>query len=339
VAVIALVVSIPGNLTENFYFTETFWMMRMAFGSYLVDFKSKIPYRAGPLDRDGVPMFDVRRFRLSGPPVYHPTPIVQYALANYDLAVAGDKEAENRFSRCAEWLERNAVEEYRGRFVTWPIPFSLRTPRLSAGWISGMTQGQALSVLVRAYEYSRGPNIEQIARRAAAGFHVEVKDGGLVTRTPGGDVFIEEIAGCPRTQILNGCLYGLFGVFEFAQTFEDREIARLIDAVLITLEAVLPRYDTGYWSRYSLGMRWNLASPYYHGVHVAQLERMATLFNRPMFRDVARRWARFGESRWCRARQQATALLQVNCKRALTVARLDALKYGDGIFHGTSASA
>ena len=40
------------------------------------------------------------------------------------------------------------------------------------------------------------------------------------------------------------------GLREFADVFEDEKAASLAAESVVSLVAALPRYDTGYWSRY-----------------------------------------------------------------------------------------
>jgi hypothetical protein len=108
----------------------------------------KVPHR-GPVDVNGIPMIFLPRHKRGPGPVYHPVAIMQHALGSYDRALAGDATAQEAFSRCARWVRDNAVKEHEGRFLAWFYSFPLRTPPVHPPWISGMAQGQGLSVLAR----------------------------------------------------------------------------------------------------------------------------------------------------------------------------------------------
>ena len=57
------------------------------------------------------------------------------------------------------------------------------------------------------------------------------------------------------------------------------------------LRHTLEDYDTGWWSRYSLWAEGrDLAKPFYHRIHVAQLEALHALTGIAEFGAVAARW-------------------------------------------------
>jgi hypothetical protein len=279
------------------------------------------------LDGQGIPLWDPRSFRLAGPPLYHPTVIIQYGLAHHDRAVDGDSSAEEVFLRCARWVEDHAIGEPRGRFVVWPFPFPLRTPRIAPNWISGMTQGQALSLLTRAFAMTGAARTAEIAHRAARSFCFSVEEGGVVSQSRSGSMFIEEVAAAPKLHILNGALYGLFGLHEYLQSFDDPELQPVFEKCTEGIDEALPFFDMGWWSRYSLGLRWHVASEYYHGVHIRLLANLARELDRPEFNRYAERWERQRRSTALRVRRTVVGAIEVTLNRTLTVTGLDKIKY------------
>ena len=295
---------------------------------YMVDYtKTHIPARFGPLDAQGIPLFDLKFVRLKGLPVHHPIVIIQYGLAHHDRALDGDEEAERVFLNCARWIEEHASEEPLGRFVVWPYTFPLRTPPVKPPWISGMAQGQALSLLARAFQKTQSTRTAEVAHLAARSFCYSIKEGGVVSKSNSGALFIEEIAHPSAIHILNGCLYGLFGLYEYSQVFDDAEVQPVLEECLQGAVEVLPLFDMGWWSRYSLGVRWNMAPPHYHDVHIRQLRLLAALLNRPEFDVYARRWEAYRQSSAFRLRRTVLGVVEVNVNRVLTIARLDRIKY------------
>jgi hypothetical protein len=297
-------------------------------GKYITDYTtSKIPHTLGPLDSKDVPLFDPRHFRLTAPPVYHPVVIMQHALAHSDLMLDGHSASEKTFMRCARWVEDNAIVEPENRFLVWRYTFPIRTPRVRPGWISGMAQGQGLSVLARSFLITRSSKTADIAQRAAQSFLYAVGDGGVVTKQADGTCFIEEIAAPRSLHILNGCLYGLFGLVEHLRLFPDSRLQLVLEACTEGINHLLPSFDTGYWSRYSLGIRWNLASIYYHTTHIRQLRHLGKLLDNRLFLHRADLWEGYTKSKTNRSRYRATEFVEVNANRAMTILRLDLLKY------------
>ena len=291
---------------------------------YMVDYTKK---RVLLLDRQGIPLFDPKSIRLGGGPLYHPVLTIQYGLAHHDRALDGDRGAEEIFLTCARWVEEHASEEALGRFLVWPYAFPLRTPPVRPPWISGMAQGQALSLLTRAFQETQSTRTAEVARRAARSFCYSIREGGVVSVTNSGAFFIEEVAHAPAIHILNGCLYGLFGLYEYLQVFDDADLQPVLEKCLEGVDEVLPLFDMGWWSSYSLGLRWNVATHYYHDVHIRQLKHLAVLLDRPQFDLYAQRWEAYRESSALRLRRTVHGVVEVNVNRVLTVAKLDRIKY------------
>ena len=297
---------------------------------YIEDYtETHIPSPYGPLDAEGIPLWDPRSFRLKGEPLYHPIVIIQYGLANHDRAMhgKGDREAEARFFECAQWTEEHAVDDPLGRFVTWPYSFPLRTPPVKPPWVSGMAQGQALSLLARLFVKTHSPRTADVARQAARSFCYSIPEGGVVSELRSGAFFIEEVAHEPAIQVLNGCLYGLFGLYEHLQVFDDPELQPVLEKCVAGVDELLPLFDMGWWSRYSLGVRWHMAPPYYHNVHIHQLRRLSMLLNRPRYSRYAERWEGYQQSAPSRLQGRMLGVLEVNVNRALTIVGLNGIKY------------
>lgn len=150
---------------------------------------------------------------------------------------------------------------------------------------------------------------------------------GVVSEMRSGALFIEEVAHDPAIQVLNGCLYGLFGLYEYVRVFDDAELRPVLAKCVRGVEEALPLFDMGWWSRYSLGLRWHMAPPYYHDVHIRQLEELAVRLERPDFDVYARRWDAYRQSAALGRRRAVQSFIEVNVNRALTVAAHDRFKY------------
>jgi hypothetical protein len=65
---------------------------------------------------------------------------------------------------------------------------------------------------------------------------------------------------------------------------------RLAGELETAARRLLPRFDTGCWSRYSLGGA--LASPHYHAYHIVLLRRIARVTGERSWAAMADRWRR-----------------------------------------------
>ena len=119
-----------------------------------------------------------------------------------------------------------------------------------------------------------------------------VPSGGLLLELDGNVVLEETVADRP-TAILDGMIFAIFGLQDYCFACPDEEgPAETLAALYASLERLLPRYDLGYWSRADLYSAEPPmpASAFYHGLHVAQLQVLAELTGRPVYRSFEVRW-------------------------------------------------
>jgi hypothetical protein len=181
---------------------------------------------------------------------------------------------------------RHGVWVWYHRF-DWPYREILRAP-----WYSALAQGQGISVLLRAFQETGDERYLESGRRAFQAFGLDVSCGGVTYRDEAGQIWFEEYLVDPPSHILNGFLWASWGVYDYALLTGNDEAMQLFDSAVQTLAANLSRYDTGYWSLYELSPTRlpMLASPFYHRLHIVQLQVMANLTGQGVFRDFARRW-------------------------------------------------
>lgn len=264
-------------------------------------FHQKARY-GGPFDSAGVPLLD---YRGTIGRQYNPIAIAQYGLGCLNLAVSGcGSEWKTRFYSIADWMAERMEPNGAGRRV-WMHHFDWEYFRpLRAPWYSGLAQGQGLALLVRAYECSGERRYFEAAEAAFAPLNLAIDDGGTLFLDHTGNWWIEEYITDPPTHILNGFMWALWGVYDYWKLTSDSGAQELWDRSLITLEENLERFDTGYWSLYDLSptaIR-NVASPFYHALHLVQLEVMYRLSGKQFFRDVLKRWQGYQASTYCRKR-------------------------------------
>ncbi len=258
-------------------------------GEYWMTFRSKADY-PGPYDTAGIPLLNYRgTIGLQ----YNPIAVAQYGLGNINLFLRNGEQARlARSLRAADWLTAN-LETNRHGVPVWHHHFDwdYRT-RLRAPWHSALAQGQGISLLVRAFQTTRRPQYAEAAALAFQAFLRGVNEGGVSVCNGAGDVWFEEYVVDPPGHILNGFLWALWGVYDYALLTGDGKARDLLDAATQTVRGNLHRYDVGYWSLYELSPTRlpMLASPFYHWLHVVQLEVMHRLTGDATFLEFARRW-------------------------------------------------
>lgn len=258
-------------------------------GEYYMGFRAKADY-AGPFDAARVPLLN---YRGSIGIQYNPIAIAQYGLGNFNrFKEAGQPERLARALVAADWLVAN-LEPNRDGLPVWHHRFDWHyRETLRAPWYSGLAQGQGISLLVRVFLETGKDTYLETAREAFKAFGRELSEGGVSYRGEAGQVWFEEYMVDPPSHILNGFLWASWGVHDYALATGDEQASRLFAAAMVTLAENLGRYDSGYWSLYELSPTRlpMLASPFYHHLHIVQLEVMARLTGDPRFLMVARRW-------------------------------------------------
>ncbi len=268
---------------------------------YFMRFQGKAAYR-GPFDAEGVPLLNYQgTIGLQ----HNPIAIAQYGLARFNQwceTSAGDDQAA--WLRAANWLERQLTPNAFGvpvwmHHFDWPYRQLLRAP-----WYSGLAQGTGLSLLVRAAKATNDRRFSAAAHRAFEALRLDVAQGGVLVTDDRGHTWIEEYLVDPPSHILNGFIWALWGVHDYARWSGSQAAKQLFDACVITIESNLARYDTGRWSLYELpaGGPQMLASRYYHELHIVQLRVLQQLTGIHTFGTVSDRWQSYLEDRVKRAR-------------------------------------
>jgi heparosan-N-sulfate-glucuronate 5-epimerase len=229
--------------------------------------------------------------------------IAQYGLGCHERWILGEGEdwlqaalAVGRFLVEAQehdgsWLNRKSFEH----------SFPLRAP-----WRCGMAQGEAASLLVRLYLQTGDEGFADAARIGLAPFERPPEEGG-VGAWLGGSSWPEEYPTKPASYVLNGAIFAWWGMRDVGLGLGDESATAAFQRGVDTLADNLHRFDTGWWSIYSLYPHplKPIASSFYHLLHVTQLEAMQLLSPRPAIGATRIRWAEYLESPWLRRRALA----------------------------------
>jgi heparosan-N-sulfate-glucuronate 5-epimerase len=239
---------------------------------------------------------------------YNPVTLAQQALAEYSRK---DGPSE-RFLRVADRLI--AAQGGDGA-LRYDFPFlKYATGEMyQPGWVSGMAQGQALSVFARAY-FLTGDDRYKIAGDAALTFMLRpFEEGGvlgnleglaklgLVDKGSAEAPFIFEYPQTPAVYTLNGFMFSLQGLSDWAD-LTGSSIAKLaFEQNLNTLTKILPLYDLGSFTSYDLSFqtvplglsgkrRLPHINPAYHAVHIEQLWALHAVTGLDDLAITADRW-------------------------------------------------
>jgi heparosan-N-sulfate-glucuronate 5-epimerase len=275
-------------------------------GPYYMTFATKANYD-GVNDGSGIPLLD---YRGDLGPKYNPIAISQFGLGNFNEWLGNGDDRSTRLRHVvltADWLVANLESNHCGvpvwhHYFDWEYRDTLRAP-----WYSGLAQGQGISLLHRAHAATGKDGYFQAAVRAYQALTLTIDQGGVVFVDQDGDPWIEEYIVDPPTHILNGFMWALWGVWDHWLVTREPEVKRFFDSCVQTLLKNLHRYDIGYWSLYEQsGTRLPMiASPFYHSLHIVQLEVLFRLTGHESFRAWAEKWTTYQDSRMNRTRALA----------------------------------
>jgi hypothetical protein len=179
----------------------------------------------------------------------------------------GDQGARERFLAQAEWAA-GAQTEIDG------------VPGFYA-CLCATAQGEAISLLLRAYQETGNGRFLDRAIDAAAPLSGPLRHGG-------------------PSQVLTGWICSLWALLELSRTANLRHTAEAYRQSLAMLERDLPRYDSGTWSYDSLPSipagRRRTATVQRHQMHVAQLMVLLSMTDLERFAVIAERWRRYSDS-------------------------------------------
>lgn len=247
-------------------------------GGYYCDLRHKGTYALGVMDTVG---HDEREWWV--------ITVAQAALGFWDLRIEGH-DVDRPFLRLADWLVERA-EPFPGGGVVWTVPRPQAKYGLDAGWASAMGQGQAASALLRAHALTGTDAYLETALGALPALATPVARGGLHNDLDGA-IVLEEYPTAQPSAVLNGWIFALFGLHELATVAREPEARELFQRSSAGLVELLPRYDVGWWSLYSLHDhgRQDLAKPFYQRLHPVLLDALALIRPEPLLGQYADRW-------------------------------------------------
>jgi hypothetical protein len=232
--------------------------------------------------------------RLTADPQVNFTSVAQLGIGAWQLAKSEPSWLKVT-SAAAHWLARQLDD--RGWLV---VPWAMtHTYELEPPWISAMTQGEAVSLFLRAAPEDGSP--QELFSAAAHAAMPLLEPSPVVTQTPEGPV-LQEYPTDPPAHVLNGWIFGLWGLYDLSTMGEAGFIPADLAGRASTafgegvsaLAQRLPLYDAWGWSRYDLFPHpiVHVASPFYHRLHIEQLLATNELASDHRLHEMAARWER-----------------------------------------------
>jgi hypothetical protein len=185
-------------------------------------------------------------------------PLGNFGALNADLAAGHDDDA----AQLAAALVARGVRRDGGLVWEYYFPFGGG----AAPWTSGMAQAVAAQALARAGEHFGDSSLTDAARATYATI-----PGRLLLDLPAGPWI--KLYSFGRSVVLNAQLQAAISVADYATIAGDQGATATAGLLQSAAATLLPRFDTGYWSLYSLGGP--ESSLDYHQYVVSLLQKLA----------------------------------------------------------------
>lgn len=246
---------------------------------YFNNLTEKVTMEPELIDNDNLPVLKTENGKI----FEFPVAIFQYGLGAYDLYLqTKDEKYLKKFLQTVKWASEKQLEN-----GSWDN-FSYIYPNNPYG---AMCQGEGTSLLVRAYVYTHKEKYLQQAITSIRFMLTSVEDGGT-SLFDGDDLVLLEYTHLPA--VLNGWIFAAFGLYDLSIVADKNEL--YLDAfhkTIKTIEKYLSRFDNGYWSLYDLGKK--ITSPFYHRLHIAQMQALYIATGDKIFDDYAVKWDNYSK--------------------------------------------
>ena len=229
---------------------------------------------------------------------YHPLGIVHYGLLNYyEFLRTNDSvyytEFNNQIAYFKDSTKVNILQDGKGI----GLPYNYKYANLKPPWYSGMTQGYALSFLLRYRSISNDENITPIIKKIAYQMLLPLDKNGTIGKTPEGYTWIEEYPNSKKSpQVLNGFINGLIGLKEYLDFFPTDTLARRIhDECYESLKLTLSKYDQNNWSNYN--RKNSRCTVMYLRYEIMEMKHLLELYGDSTFLDQMKIWSSYADEK------------------------------------------
>lgn len=230
-------------------------------------------------DNDGIP-YNIASKGEEKKKIYFPISIIQYGLGAYDLWLETNKnEYRDKAMHMSDWLLNN--QEIDGSWDTFGmLDYS--------GKVSAMAQGEAASLLARAYVETQDEKYKKACEKAVTFMLKSVKDGGTALYRDNALILLEYI---DKSIVLNGWMFAGFGLLDYWKISNDPIARDAWDQCVKSIGASLQNFDTGYWTLYDSDKKYT--SPFYHRLHIELLKAYYELSGEIVFKEYIQKWSSY----------------------------------------------
>lgn len=248
---------------------------------YFNNMTQKVTMEPALLETEELPLLKTEQ----GEDVYFPVAIFQYGLGAWDIFLqTGDSRYEKKFLQCADWAlsKQEASGAWNNFFYIYP-----ETP------YGAMCQGEGVSLLLRAWQHTEQEKYFRAAKKAIDFMMLPIEQGGTSLYE---DDMLLLMEYTHQKVVLNGWVFAMIGLYDWTLVCDEPQYRKLLEQTLASLCAMLPDFDNGYWSMYDKEGR--ITSPFYHDLHIAQMQALYMITGNSAFDTTARKWQAYKNKNW-----------------------------------------
>jgi len=243
-------------------------------------------------DNKGIPVIPHYVDSSSGSSMhYFPIAIGQMALAYlHKYWNDQDESAKEKFINISDWFLENQTDDGYWLAYTNVDKFRVKSP-----WKSAMAQSRAISVLLRAHSLTGDERYLNSAKRA---FDTMLDRESDISCVLSGGRFYLEYPSIKPPKVLNGFMFSIFGIIDFAHFTGDERAHKILNDCLYSLSNILKDYDTGKWTTYDLnhieyGDRIRPCTVHYQFIHINQLKTLYYTTGHENLMETAIKWENY----------------------------------------------
>lgn len=245
--------------------------------------RDKLPYIYNMSKEQLLKCNKIEFINRDGKKYFNPQNIIGKALMNLDFYNKyQDKEIFGLLNDNLIELLKESVFIEDARYFPYKFDYALHNNpdnMMKSPWYSGLAQGMALSLFSRLKEFTYS---EQILCSFKSKRITHIDDDGFY--------WIDEYPFEPPTCVLNGFIYGLYGLYDHYRIFKDKESLGYLKDGLATVKHYALQYrNPGNVSYYCLAHKvlCNKLDAKYHRTHIGQFRMLYTMTGDKFFRDMA----------------------------------------------------
>lgn len=226
---------------------------------------------------------------------YHPLTIAIYGIMSYDAFMrTHDSLYYYRVLHQYKYFSDTSRIVFSDNGLSVGLPYKFDFKGMKAPWYSGMTQGTAVSYLLRYHALTNDKSALDLSQKLIHLMLKPEKEGGTLGRTAEGGLWIEEYPGAHGSKsVLNGFINGFIGLHEYCAFFpEDKRAAMVRDSCYIELIKTVGKYDQANWTCYSRNS--GAITNSYLRYELEEFDHLYTMFGDERLRTQMRIWSKFG---------------------------------------------